>query len=80
MVRANRLSPTANPGKSEGDYAEATISMWVDDTVELIKEVVKGPVVLCGSGVGGWVAMHAAQRCDEVFSPTRESFLASQGF
>ncbi|KAJ1486294.1 Alpha/Beta hydrolase protein [Baffinella frigidus] len=50
-------------GKSEGDYAEATISMWVEDTVELIKE---GPVVLCGSGVGGWVAMHVAQRCSEV--------------
>jgi pimeloyl-ACP methyl ester carboxylesterase len=49
-------------GKSEGEYADATISRWVEDTVELVEQEIKGPVVLVGSGVGGWIAMHVAQR------------------
>ena len=38
-------------GKSEGEYADATISRWVEDAVELVEQEIKGPVVLVGSGV-----------------------------
>jgi len=47
-------------GKSGGLYKDGTISRWVSDTVKLIDEVIKGPVLLVGAGVGGWVMMHVA--------------------
>lgn len=47
-------------GGSGGQYQDGTISRWTRDTVELIENVVKGPVLLVGSGVGGWVMMHVA--------------------
>lgn len=47
-------------GRSEGEYVDGTISKWTEDTIHMLKNVVKGPVVLVGAGVGGWIAMHVA--------------------
>lgn len=53
-------------GQSTGEYKDATISRWVDDTCTLIdwlgKEQGHKEVILVGAGVGGWVMIHAAQK------------------
>jgi len=49
-------------GRSDGEYVDGTISQWTADTVHMLTEVVKGPVILVGAGVGGWIAMHVALR------------------
>jgi len=53
-------------GQSEGDYKDASISRWNDDTCTLIewlgKEHGQTEVVIVGAGVGGWVMLHAAQK------------------
>mmetsp|Transcript_16155 Transcript_16155/g.31892 ORF Transcript_16155/g.31892 Transcript_16155/m.31892 type:complete len:352 (-) Transcript_16155:540-1595(-) len=53
-------------GQSEGDYKDASISRWTDDTCNLIEWVAKEhgqtEVVLVGAGVGGWVMLHVAKK------------------
>lgn len=48
-------------GESEGDFAEATISVWLADALAVI-EAEAGPApVLVGSSMGGWLALLAAR-------------------
>ncbi|KAJ8600502.1 hypothetical protein CTAYLR_010073 [Chrysophaeum taylorii] len=53
-------------GRSTGDIAEATISRWLGDTITLLESVTPPEthrrVVLCGSGVGGWISCLVAMR------------------
>lgn len=51
----------AGCGQSEGAFAEQTLSHWRDDTLAMIDEVVRGPVVLVGSSMGGWLMLLAAR-------------------
>jgi len=46
-------------GKSSGDWRKATIGRWREDAICLLDSL-KGPVVLVGSSMGGWVALLAA--------------------
>jgi pimeloyl-ACP methyl ester carboxylesterase len=46
-------------GKSSGDWRKATIGRWREDAICMIDSL-KGPVVLVGSSMGGWVALLAA--------------------
>jgi len=52
-------------GQSEGDYKEATITRWAEDTAKVVdwlaEEHDQDQVVLVGAGVGGWVMLHTAQ-------------------
>lgn len=47
-------------GASSGDWRQATIGRWREDLVAVIDELVKGPAVLVGSSMGGWVSLLAA--------------------
>ncbi len=47
-------------GASPGDFEQATIGRWRDDTLAVIDEVAKGPLVVVGSSMGGWMMMLAA--------------------
>jgi pimeloyl-ACP methyl ester carboxylesterase len=47
-------------GASEGDFLEFTISHALEDTLTILDEVAKGPQVLIGSSMGGWVMLLAA--------------------
>ncbi len=49
-------------GASSGDIAAGTIGEWADDTVAILDEVTKGPQVLVGSSMGGWIMLLAALR------------------
>ena len=54
-----RLDYSGN-GASEGAFADGTLTIWRDDVLFLISEVIEGPVVLIGSSMGGWLALLVA--------------------
>ncbi|MBY0501547.1 MAG: alpha/beta hydrolase [Alphaproteobacteria bacterium] len=47
-------------GISSGVFTEGTIGEWLSDTLDIIDKVTKGPVVLVGSSMGGWLMTLAA--------------------
>lgn len=47
-------------GRSEGDFADGTLSRWRDEVLTLIAERVSGPVTLVGSSMGGWLMLLVA--------------------
>lgn len=47
-------------GASPGDFEQATIGRWKDDTLAVIDEVARGPLVIVGSSMGGWMMLLAA--------------------
>ena len=54
-------------GSSGGDFAEGTLTRWLDEVLSAIDLLVDGPVLLVGSSMGGWLALHAAlKRPDRV--------------
>lgn len=44
-------------GRSEGEFADGTLTRWRDEALELIATKVEGPVVLIGSSMGGWLML-----------------------
>jgi pimeloyl-ACP methyl ester carboxylesterase len=44
-------------GKSEGEFADGTLSRWRDEVLALIDHVTDGPVILVGSSMGGWLML-----------------------
>ncbi|WP_435419016.1 alpha/beta hydrolase [Parerythrobacter aurantius] len=42
-------------GRSEGNFANGTLSKWRDEVLALIDATIDGPVVLVGSSMGGWL-------------------------
>ena len=51
----------AGCGQSEGAFEEQTLAGWRDDVLAMLDEVVKGPAVLVGSSMGGWLALMVAR-------------------
>ena len=49
-------------GSSEGEFEAGTLKRWVDEACLMIEQLTQGPVVLVGSSMGGWVALHLALR------------------
>jgi pimeloyl-ACP methyl ester carboxylesterase len=47
-------------GQSSGDWEDATISRWRDDSLAVIDQLTDGPQLLVGSSMGGWMALLAA--------------------
>ena len=48
-------------GKSEGKFEDFTISDWRKDILDIIDNIAKGPQILIGSSMGGWLMMLAAK-------------------
>ncbi len=48
-------------GASSGDFADATLSQWLDDALEMIRAEAGTKPVLVGSSMGGWLALRATQ-------------------
>jgi len=53
-------------GQSEGVFGEATLDDWHDDALDAIDRLTRGPLILVGSSMGGWlmllVALERAER------------------
>ncbi len=47
-------------GFSSGVFTQGTIGQWLSDTLAMIDEVTKGPLILVGSSMGGWLMILAA--------------------
>lgn len=48
-------------GASSGDFADATIGRFLDDTLAVIDELAEGRLVLVGSSIGAWLMLLAAR-------------------
>lgn len=48
-------------GVSSGEFIEGTIGQWLLDTLAMIDEVTKGPLIVVGSSMGGWLMTLAAR-------------------
>jgi pimeloyl-ACP methyl ester carboxylesterase len=49
-------------GASGGQFAEGTLTRWLDEVLSAIDLLTEGPLILAGSSMGGWLALHAALR------------------
>jgi pimeloyl-ACP methyl ester carboxylesterase len=44
-------------GESGGDFVDGTIGRWLEESVAVFEGFAKGPHVLIGSSMGGWLAL-----------------------
>lgn len=44
-------------GESSGEFSEGTIGRWLEDSLAVFEATAKGPQVLVGSSMGGWMAL-----------------------
>ena len=50
-------------GSSPGDFADGTLDRWLDEVLAAIDLAVpEGKLIVAGSSMGGWIAVHAALR------------------
>ncbi|MGV8948252.1 MAG: alpha/beta hydrolase [Candidatus Paracaedibacter sp.] len=47
-------------GESSGNFEDGTITQWLADSLVMIDHLTKGPLILVGSSMGGWLALLAA--------------------
>jgi pimeloyl-ACP methyl ester carboxylesterase len=47
-------------GQSSGRFEDGGPSRWTADALSVIDQLTRGPVILIGSSMGGWVALKAA--------------------
>ena len=48
-------------GESGGDFSEGTIGRWLEETAAVFAAFARGPQVLVGSSMGGWLALLLAR-------------------
>lgn len=49
-------------GQSSGDFRDATIGRWLDDSLAVVDTLTAGPLVLIGSSMGGWLSLLVARQ------------------
>ena len=52
-------------GASSGRFEDGTIGSWTDDACAVIEATTRGPLVLVGSSMGGWIMLLVARRRPE---------------
>ena len=52
-------------GSSKGRFEDGTLDQWLDEALAMVDELTEGPLVVIGSSMGGWIALHLAQRRPE---------------
>lgn len=58
--RACLLLDYSGCGRSDGDFAEGTLSRWREEVLALVEDHIEGKVVLIGSSMGGWLMLLCA--------------------
>jgi pimeloyl-ACP methyl ester carboxylesterase len=48
-------------GESKGDFADGTIGRWLEDSLAVFSACCRGPQVVVGSSMGGWLALLLAR-------------------
>ncbi len=44
-------------GASEGKFTDGTIGQWLGESLAILREVARGPQILVGSSMGGWLVL-----------------------
>ena len=47
-------------GSSPGRLEDGTLDLWLEEALALVDGLTEGPLVLVGSSMGGWIALHVA--------------------
>lgn len=47
-------------GSSGGRFEDGTLALWLEESLAAIDRLTDGPLVLVGSSMGGWIALHVA--------------------
>jgi len=47
-------------GSSSGSFEDGTLGVWLEDALAALDALTEGPLVLVGSSMGGWIALHLA--------------------
>ena len=54
-------------GSSGGNFSDGTLTRWLEEVLTAIDLVTDGPLIIAGSSMGGWLALHVAlKRGDRV--------------
>ncbi len=48
-------------GSSPGRFEDGTLALWLEEAVAALDQLTEGPVILVGSSMGGWIALHLAR-------------------
>ncbi len=49
-------------GDSPGDFRDGSLERWIEDAIQAVDACTNGPLIVCGSSMGGWIALHLALR------------------
>jgi pimeloyl-ACP methyl ester carboxylesterase len=49
-------------GSSSGAFEDGTVARWLDEALAIIDQLTEGPIILIGSSMGAWIALHVALR------------------
>jgi pimeloyl-ACP methyl ester carboxylesterase len=47
-------------GSSEGRFEDGTLALWLEEVLAALDRLTEGPLVVIGSSMGGWIALHLA--------------------
>lgn len=47
-------------GASSGKFEDLTVGDWIADALAVLDQATQGPLILIGSSMGAWIAIHAA--------------------
>jgi pimeloyl-ACP methyl ester carboxylesterase len=47
-------------GSSGGRFEDGTLALWLEEALAAIDRLTDGPLILVGSSMGGWLALHLA--------------------
>ena len=54
-------------GSSGGRFEDGTLALWLEEALAAIDRLTEGPLIVIGSSMGGWIALHLGlQRPDRV--------------
>ena len=48
-------------GESEGDFIDGTVGRWLEESMAVFDACCRGPQVVIGSSMGGWLALLLAR-------------------
>jgi len=47
-------------GSSGGSFEAGTLAIWLEEALAAVDQLTSGPLILIGSSMGGWIALHLA--------------------
>jgi pimeloyl-ACP methyl ester carboxylesterase len=47
-------------GSSGGAFEDRTLAVWLEESLAAVDQLTDGPLILVGSSMGGWLALHVA--------------------